>query len=1093
MVSFKTKRMSGLTLSMLFFLFLILQGYSCFAQESVFEFKPFNALYDITSSKTTVIIEDSIGFLWIGTEEGLFRFDGQTVNPYYSEINNPRSLPSNGINNLVLDNKDNLWIGTKNGICRYNREFNDFAPVPDKSKMNAFKDCFIKVLTVNKSGQLFVAYNQVIYTYNQTEGRFTEVVKVDRGDISSLIFDDQNNLWIGNLSNGGLFCYDLKKKQLTSFLHDPLNKQSISINEIKTLAISGQTLWIGTLGKGIDTYNLITKTFKHYPSPKNLENYINSILISRNQKVYVSSLSSFKYFKPKDDCFYDYYHDLNNPFSVGRSLQGIYEDREGNLWNIHSFGGISLAKNNFQFKHIGINDNDLFAPAEKIITAMTHDKYGQFWVSNHSTGIDIYNWKNRTRVRLDEQENNPKSLAEGVIFSIFCDSKKQIWVGSYLGGLQQYNPKTKDFISYRHNPDDSLSIACNEIRSISEDAEGNLWLAAHRLGVDKFDVKKKIFIHYNLKNNELCDLYTNQVFNDSRGNLWVATAWGLAFLRKGDHIFTSYHYDKDDTTSISNNEIQTIYEDRLNNIWVGTNDGLNKFDYATQKFSRYSSGLKNKHIASILSDRHNNIWVSTSTGISKFDPKTLQFTNYNQNDGILSKEFYDRSCSMDSLGNLYFGGSDGYDFFCPDSVKPETRKPDVILTDFQLFNKSISSRNDSLIIDRHISYTKKISLDYFQNSVTFHYQAINLTEANKIVYAYKLDGFDKNWVNAHKGRVANYTNLNPGEYTFRVKAKFENGDWNTNDTNIELSIFPAWWMTTWFKILTGLTIIGIIYAIVYFRIKRLQNQGEILKNLVTERTLEIQKNNEMLGLQALTLAQKNEELRKLNSTKNKLFSVISHDLRGPFNLILGFQSVFLRDYKEYSTKERLEMVRKTYIASQKVFNLVENLLNWTKIQTSDISYNPVEFDVKRIIEERMDLQLNMAVVKGISFENQITEGLIAYADIDLLEAVLRNLINNAVKYTPKGGTILIGACQHDDFIHISVIDSGTGMTKKQIDKLFNHEDVQVKSGTEGEKGSGLGLVLCKEFVEKNKGLLTIESKPGKGSTFSFTVPTPKPQ
>ncbi len=1074
---------------MIFFLFLLAKTNSSYAQQPNFEFKAFEALSDITSSKATVIVEDSIGYLWIGTEEGLYRFDGQTIYPYFTEVNNPKSLPSNGINNLVLDHEDNLWIGTKAGICKYNREFNDFTMVSDRSEMKGFANCFIKVFTVDKTGQLFVAYNQVVYAYDKSAGQFSKVVKLDRGGISSMIFDDQNNLWIGNLSNGGLFCFDLKKKELIPFLNNPSNSQSISINEIKTLAISGQTLWIGTIGKGIDAYDLKNKKFKHYFFRKNLENYINSIFISRDKKVWVCSLCSFKLFNPESGNFYDYYKDLNNPYSVGKSLQSIYEDRAGNLWNIHSFGGIRLARNNIPFKHPEVAEEKFWTTSEKIITTMAHDGMGQFWISNYTMGIDILNLKKGTSIRLRHEENNNRSIPDGIIFCSFLDSKKHMWIGSYLGGLQNYNPGTNDFDFYLHNPRDSLSIASNDVRSISEDSNGDLWLATHRQGVDRFDIRKKVFYHYNIKNNHLCDQYTNQVLVDSRGNLWVATVWGLGFLQKGEHLFKNFHNNKKDTTSISNNEIQTVYEDQLHNIWIGTNDGLNKFDYKTQKFSHYSSGLKSKHIASIISDKKNNLWVSTSTGISKFNPVTLQFNNYNQNYGILSKEFYDRSRSIDSSGILFFGGSNGYDFFNPDSVKSEIRKPTVILTDFKLFNRSIYSRSDSLIIDRHISYAKKIFLNYFQNSIIFNYQAINLTESKKIVYAYKLDGFDKNWVNAEKAREANYTNLNPGKYTFRVKAKFENGDWSTRNTSIDLVVIPPWWMTDLFKLLMALLMLALIFVFIHFRLKNLRIQKEKLKLLIDERTNEIRNKNDLLNEQAKSLLEKNEQLRDLNSTKDKLFSIISHDLRSPFNTILGFQDLLIKHYDDYTESERKTMISQVHSSSNKVYDLVENLLNWARIQTREIQYTPVQFDLNEIILKKCDLYQDMAHAKRITLSHQLPEKLSAFADINLLETALRNLINNAIKFTHSNGTIMVKACKENDEIKISVTDSGLGMTVNEIETLFAIEKTKPRNGTNGEKGSGLGLVLSKDFIEKNRGTITIESQPGKGSTFSFTIPS----
>ena len=1071
-----------------FLLFLFVSLHKAYGQQPIIEFKPFNALSDITSSKTSVIVEDSIGFLWIGTEEGLFRFDGQNIYSYFMDVNNPRSLPSNGITNIVLDHDNNLWIGTKTGICKYNREYNDFSSIPDTSKRNGFYNCYIKTFTFDKNGQLYVAYNHVVYKYNESERRFVKVVKVEQGDISTMIFDDHNNLWIGNLNQGGLFCYDLNRKKLHSFLHDPSNSQSISVNEVKSLSISGDILWIGTIGKGIDTYNLKDKSFKHYPFSRYLDNYINSIFISRDKKVWVCTLSNFKLYNPDGDYFYNYYHDVHNPYSVGRSLQGVYEDRAGNLWNIHAYGGIKLAKHYNPFKHNIIPFEKLNNSAEKGITSIAFDGKGQLWTFNASVGLEILNGKTGKSTYLKFSKDNPRGIADGIIFQAFKDSKNQMWIGSYIGGLKRYNPKSNDFDTFWNIPGDTLSVACNDIRAIDEDSKGDLWVATHRQGIDRFDVKKKVFYHYNMKNNLLCDRYTNHLLVDSEDNVLVATAWGLGFLPKGEKIFKNFHSIKNDTSSLSGNEIQVIYEDQQQNIWIGTTDGLNKYDKNTQKFTRYSAGLKNKRIASILSDKHGNIWVATSTSISKLDMTNSSFTNYNRNYGIQSKEFYDRSCAIDSAGTMYFGGSDGYDYFHPDSIKTEPRNLKVVFTDFKLFNKSISCRTDSQIIDKHISFAKKITLEYFQNSITFLYQAISLTDGRNTEYAYQLDGFDKDWVYAGNERAASYTNLNPGHYTFRTKAKFENGDWSPHETTVELRVFPAWWMTLGFKVLVLLILAFLVYAFIYFRVKRLQNQREKLTELVAQRTQEIQSKNELLKSQATTLVEKNEQLNNLNSTKDKLFSIISHDLRGPFNVILGFQNILVNEYAQCTEKERIDMVKKTYSTSQKVFDLVENLLSWARIQTSNIHYNPVRLEVNKVIIERLDLYRNIAEAKGINFENQLEADLIGYADLDILEAVLRNLTHNAIKFTPSGGTIIIKAVKEHELLRISVIDSGVGMNVQQVESLFIPEKMHTHNGTGGEKGSGLGLLLCKDFVEINKGQITVTSKWGKGSTFTFTIP-----
>jgi len=744
-----------------------------------------------------------------------------------------------------------------------------------------------------------------------------------------------------------------------------------------------------------------------------------------------------------------------------------------------------------KFHHIEANSGVFWATSEKIITALCY--YGinentELWIGNYYNGVDIFNWVKHKTVRLKHEDNDPKSIAEGTVNELFTDSKARMWVGTYPGGLQLYNPSTFNFTSFTHNPADTFSIARDHVQAIDEDTNGDLWLAIRGEGVDRLEVDKKAFYHYNVENNNLCNANACDVLVDSRGNLWVATAAGLGFLPKGKKLFKNYLHNEHDSNSISNNEIHCLHEDKRHNIWIGTDNGLNKFDYQTQKFIRYGNNLKSRHIASVINDRNNDIWVSTNEGISKLIRETGKFMNYDQNYGLLSKEYTDRTCMIDSVGTLFFGGARGFDTFNPNDLKAETRKPNVVLTDFKLFNQSITCLTDSQIIDRHISIAKNLNLDYFQNSITFLYQAIALTDAQNVEYMYKLDGFDKNWVSAGKVRAANYTNLNPGDYTFRVKAKYENGEWDANETTIGLKVSPAWWMTIGFKIIVLLLVFAIIYIIVFIRTKRLNALSDKLTELVAERTSEIESKNELLRLQADILVEKNNQLKDLNATKNRLFSIISHDLRAPFNVILGFQNILVNEYTQCTEDERIEMVKKTYSTSQKVFDLIENLLSWARIQTSSIQYNPVKLDVRETIVNRLDLYRDIAEAKGINFTTELKEGIIGFADADIMEAVLRNLIHNAIKFTASGGNILVNAEQGDEEIKICVVDTGIGMNIQQIKSLFVAEKAYTNHGTDGEKGSGLGLLLSKDFVEMNKGQLTVTSKWGKGSTFCFTIP-----
>ncbi len=1082
------KTLSSAKIKLVFILFFLTTTFSVFAQRPNLEFTSLNALKDISNINATAVVQDSAGYLWIGTDQGLFKFDGQTVYTYRYNENDKKSLPFSRINKLFIDKKQNLWVCTSEGLYKYNPESDNFTPVVVDGNLKGVPGYDIGIIAQDNSGQIYIAYEKTIYKYNQQQNNFSKILELKKGYIHAIIFDYQDNIWIGSYFGGGLSYYDQGKKQITSFIHDPANKQSISNNEVYDVALVKNKLWIATFGGGIDSYDFIDKSFKHYISPATFENFAIQIFADHKQNIWICTLGCLKFYDPATDNFYNYYPNANDPKALAKNVLGFYQDHQGNFWSYHSIFGIHVAMNNNNFKQYDTKPENFWHTTENNISALAFDGSGNLWIGNYYNGIDVFNFKEQKTERFRNEENNPSSLGNGTIFAIFRDSKNRMWVGSNMGGLQQFIPETKSFVSYKNNPDDSLSIANNDVRSIAEDSNGDLWVALEGKGVDRFDLRDKTFHHYNKKNKNLSTNYLFQVFADSKGNIWVGTSWGLNVLRKGENKFNYFIFNKNDSTSISSNAIRAIHEDAQHNIWIGTLEGLNKYNPENQTFTRYSHGLTNKQVSGMIGDNKNNIWLSTKDGISRFDPLTRRFSNYNQEDGLLSSSFNTMSCCKSINNDLYFGGIDGIDFFNPDSLKAEPKPPPVVLTDFMLFNKSITFKNDSSILQKHISYAKNIRLSYNNNSFSFRFQAINLIHSDKITYAYKLDGFDKDWIYSGGKNEAVYSNMEPGKYRFRVKARYDNRDWSMKETTVSLDIIPAWWMTIGFKILLALMIISVVSGIFYLRTKRLLKQSEKLEQLVAERTNEISAKNDQLKSQAISLEQKNDQLKNLNSTKDKLFSIISHDLRSPFSAILGFQDLLEEQYFELSDEERLEMIGQLNATSRQTYSLIENLLNWAQIQTSNIHYYPEQFDVVKVIKEKLDLYQSIANSKNINIELQLAETQPAFADIDLFHTTLRNLITNAIKFSNPGGNIRLGTSQTGKFITISIIDNGIGMKKKQLDSLFDLEHTKIQNGTNGERGSGLGLILCKEFVEKNKGSISVVSEPGKGSTFSFTLP-----
>ena len=1074
MLNLKKKWMGGRYLKVIFFLFFLIHSYFSFSQQPNLEFRTLNALEIMTNSRASSIIQDSIGYLWIGTTDGLFRFDGQTIFPYYINGNDSNSIPANKINKLFVDSKKKIWICTSGGLCVYNPEYDNFTPVVTDASLKGIPGTDIYVINEDNNGQLYIAFGKSIYKYDTANSLFLKVSELDKGKINDIVFDNLNNIWIAASAEGGLFYYDQQNKLITTFRNDPNNKQSLSSNEIIDVALIKDKLWVASYGEGFDCYDLKNKTFKNYKSPYYFENISLSMFVDHKNNLWICTFGALKLFDPKSDSFFNYYHDANNSQSLGKSLTGFYEDRDGNYWTIHSLGAVKYNEKENKFIHFGPNTSGPWKTSEKNITAISNDSAGNLWLGNFYNGIDVFYWQEHRVEHYANNSNDPKSLGNGTIFSIFRDSKNQMWVGSNLGGLQKFNPRTKNFDTYLNKPDDTLSIAGNDVRSITQDLTGNLWIAILGKGVDCFNISTETFSHYNTRNNRLSNDYTFQTFIDSRENLWVASAYGLNLLSKGEKIFKTFINNKTDSSSISNNIIQAIHGDLQQNIWIGTPSGLDKYNPETQNFTRYSHLLKNKNVCSIVCDSKNNLWISSNSGISKLNPQTKKISNFDQNDGLLSREFFPLAFYTSDRKNLFFGGSEGIDLFNADSLSTEIKLLKIVFTDFKLFNRSINYKTAPNIIDKSISYADKIILNYDENSITISFQAIKLTKPEKITYSCKLEGFDNDWNYIGTKKEAIYNNLKPGKYKFSVKARYDNGDWSENANSIQIIIVPPWWMTIWFEIIAAIILLLAPFVFVYWRTRRLEKQKEILEAIVANRTSEIQT--------------KNKQLKELIATKIKLFSIISHDLRSPFNSILGFQEHLISEYSKLTDTERIDMLNKAHESSQQVYTLVENLLSWSMLQTNAIHYDPVQFNLHSIAHERLILYQSQAEIKGITFKVDIAENLYAFADINLLQSTLRNLITNAIKFTAKNGSILVKAVKKDDWLVISVTDSGKGMAKEDIKSLFQLDKMKSQQGTNGEKGTGLGLLLCKDFIEKNKGKLTIESEPDKGSTFSFTIP-----
>jgi signal transduction histidine kinase len=476
--------------------------------------------------------------------------------------------------------------------------------------------------------------------------------------------------------------------------------------------------------------------------------------------------------------------------------------------------------------------------------------------------------------------------------------------------------------------------------------------------------------------------------------------------------------------------------------------------------------LPNNRIHAITQDDNGDIWISSNSGISRLNPEIQSIRNYSKEDGLQGDQFFQQSFLKTRKGELYFGGYSGFNSFYPDSLKDNNFIPPVYITDFQIFNKPIDYNSPQF--PTHISEAKEIKLKWDQSVFSFSFVAINYSHPNKNKYAYIMEGFEKDWnyTDAMR-RYVTYTNLDPGEYTFRVKASNNDEVWNEKGVSLKIIILPPWWDTLWFRITMIATVIFLFASILFSRVKQLKSQK-----------LQLEK----------SVAIKTAELYELNASKDKFFSIIAHDLKNPFNTIIGFSEMLKEAILSKESNDVYKYASIINVSSVQTFRLLENLLEWANSQRGKISFVPVDVNLKSVISEEFLLLGDLAGAKKIELKSYLYDDLTIRADINMLRTVLRNLISNAIKFTHRNGRVLVNAIVYRNILEVSITDNGVGMSREIMAKIFRIDSNLSSRGTEDEKGTGLGLFLCREFVEKHGGKIWAESEEGKGSTFKFILP-----
>ncbi|UCH13506.1 MAG: response regulator [Bacteroidales bacterium] len=1112
---------------------------SLLSQDKNYLFTNINKSHGLSHNRIQTFLRDSKGFIWVGTWEGLCRFDGYSFKVFKNDLNDNTSIKDNIKNELFEDNNGNIWITAGDYFEIFDPEtetfshesslFNNRIKIPVRSRSyctydqnrniifansetgiykylvsndSVFQINFpyidstktVSYIDIDKNGNLWVGCtNAYLYKLNRENFYIIDSIKlIDKlHNLYRFFIDRDNDIWIYDKNNAsGIICYKTKAKEI-KYVNTESEKCRLNNNSVTGVIQDEKGLiWVATDHGGI---NIINKT-----------NF------------------SVRYIQ-------------NNPFNerslVDNTITSIYKDYQDFIW-IGSFKkGVSYYHDNlFNFNLYKIKLEETKAYGYNDIDNFAEDKKGNLWIGTNGGGLIYFDRARNTFKQYSHDPDDPNSLCANIIVGLFMDKDDRLWAGTYFGGLSIY--ENNRFQTLKNDPDDPATISDNRIWDICQDHEGYLWVATLLGGVNVIDpATKKVVKHFKWEGDS--SIRSDLVFSvieDSDSLIWFATIYGLRSYNKKTGKFEYFEHDENNPRSLSKNFVYDVYEDSRGFIWAGSADGLNMYDKNTKDFKvfRQEDGLPSNYILTIIEDNNHNMWMSTSNGLSNLiitrDKKSkaykYRFKNYDVNDGLQGNEFNEKAVFKTRKGELLFGGSNGFNLFNPDDIKAINISSEVVFTDFQVFNKSITNKeiiNGKQILTKSITYTDEITLTSNENVFTIEFADLNFLHPERRQYSYMLENFNKEWLFTDgRNRKATYTNLDPGTYIFKVRTTNTDGTWNDTEALMKINILPPWWQTILFKISV---LIGVISASILFyfnRSNQWKKQQHILEDRVKERTTELSEAYSLLEKRQHKISAQNKELEKhrnqledivLERTaelekarlkaeesdrlKSAFLANMSHEIRTPLNAIVGFSS--LLDNENVTKKEIKNYVNKINTNSDSLLILINDILDLSKIEANQIKINKSVINVNQILEE-LENYYNLEKTRdvGITYTNKKDkQKVLLYNDPVRLKQVLSNLLDNSKKYTDKG-FIKFGYELAQDNIQFFVSDSGIGIKKSDYDTVFNHFHKIETDGKKVYRGTGLGLAISKRLVELMGGKIWLESEYGKGTTFYFSLPLESP-
>ncbi len=1097
---------SGSTILILFFL---LPSFNLSGNQNI-KFRHLTINDGLSQNAVFAILQDSKGFMWFGTKDGLNRYDGYNFTVYYHNPFDSTSISSNFITILFEDSRGFIWIGTiGGGVSVYQYKTGKFKRLGLNTVDGLFKNTRISSIVEDKDSNIWIGTtsnglikleitdpDKISYRYTKylSDSNFTPVW--GKNDITSLLVDSGGTLWIGTLTDLiGFNIYNNSFKKFKVITKNPKAPRDMIENGITSIYEDRKKrLWLGTLS-GLVLFNKKSGDYKLFPHQYTIHRFgwgaVNDIIEDNSGNLWLATPAELMIFNPGNKSYEYFRHEPYNSKSLSyNAVLSFCMDRTGVLWVGTSGGGVNIydQKAN-RFGTIKRENNTDSRISGFSIRSIFEDKQGFVWISG-----DVLYRLNRKTGKLKSYEADSEYLnrfGNTGAYSIIQSSSGYIWFAT-TQGLYRYDPIKETTLHFNYNSRNKFGLPQKEVYSIFEDDQLNIWVLTKNYICKLTDInaghfKKIKYINLTQTNERVRPV----VCQDGKQRFWIGTKDGLLKFNRENNSFIIYRNDPSLPASLSNNLIKSLCPDPVdpeNILWIGTaGGGLNRFDINQSTFTHFTEkdGLPNNVVYGILPDEKGSLWLSTNKGLSQFNVATGSFRNFNISDGLQSNEFNTGAYFKSKKGEMFFGGINGVNNFYPKKIRSNPFKPQIVITGFKvLSNQQITGTNNRFLY-KPVSEIDSIQLSYDEDIIQFEFAALDFSAPEKNQYAYKLDGFSKDWIYSGSKRTATFTNLSPGEYVFRVKGSNNDGKWNEAGTFIKLLITPPWWNTGWAYAGYIVLFLTILYLIRRYEMNRI-----FLKN--------------QLDLEIV----KSVTLGNLDRMKSRFFTNISHEFRTPLTLILGQIDNVLSSDINLRAKSKLQIANKN---AKRLLTLINQLLDLSKIETGSVKLHARENNIVSFLKNIFYSFESITEAKQISLEfNCRYEYIPVSYDHDKLEKVFLNLISNAVKFTGQDGEISIDvvltrsdkeyteiefqkktADNENDLVKIIVKDTGIGIPKDKMKHVFDRFYQIDDSRTREYEGTGVGLALAYELVELHGGRIFAKSKINIGSEFIVCLPFEK--